>query len=189
MQKTNTLFRVSGLLLALTPLAFAQKAQPVPGNLLINGDFETTTGEAGWERLNNDGVSIQEEDGNRFLSISNPDATKNTDVRQVLLLEAPAEGKKWVLTGRVRVKRTAPGEANWHTVRVQTTWWDDKDKAVKSWPMTPAFLKPTNDWVEFKATLTVPPSATKLVIQPAIYQSVGAADFDDLVVLSADAAK
>ena len=182
-----------GLALTFAPFlcgaTWAQNGKPAPDSLVSDGDFEAPAGGKYdvWQGTNQPNVSLKTENGNTFLHLSNSDAARGVSIKQTIRFAPPAAGQRWVLSDRVRVTSATPGTQSFETVRLQTRWLDDAGKAISPWPFSPAYKRPTGGCVEFSSKVEVPATATRIVIEPAIYNSTGEADFDDLMLRPVDA--
>jgi serine/threonine protein kinase len=159
-------------------------AQP-PKNVVLNGSMDATNihgGVAGWfihERFG-DAAQVVEEDGNRFLRLTNDDPAKTVFADQ--RIEVDPSWRAVLVSARMRASDFTPGEAAAHDARVAFAFRDAEDNRVGNWPPVPS-LRQNSSWVERVVTVDVPPGATSIYIQLAMLYATGTVDFDDIRII------
>ncbi|MDR1282061.1 MAG: hypothetical protein LBK99_14765 [Opitutaceae bacterium] len=153
----------------------AAAATTAPNNtveLLVNGALDAPAGKDwpdGWRRDGKPEHSRLISDpsgGKNCFEFSAPNAGAQQDVA--------IDPRWWKLELRFRMKTedVAGGAADWQNARMALRFADAQWKTVTPWP--PNFgLTRTNDWAEHKVTITVPESAKRLVVSPAMLGASG----------------
>lgn len=124
-------------------------------------------------------VTIVDEDGNRYLQITNDDPTLAVSVTTKLKLEP--EWKTLVLKTKLAAQNLQVGRADWHNARLPLRFVNDQDEKVGTLP-PPFFLAADADWKTMEMKLTIPPGATYLKLQPGLYFATGLMKLDDIVI-------
>lgn len=179
-----------GLLAAffVSASAFAQPASkqstpktPVSDELIVNGELIVEKGRSmpdGWKARggNVDLVKvIPKTDGAKggVFEFS----TKNAGVQQVVVI-----GSSWrqlELRFRMKTENVVPGDAPWKNARMALRFIDDAWKPIAPWPKNVG-KSGTHDWTQHEVTIAVPPGATSLVIEPAMFGDHGTVWFSDI---------
>jgi endoglucanase len=170
------------LLTAVLGYTAASAAAAEQVNLLSNGDFEQgDTRPRDWPTP--EGVTWEQEDGNRFLRLAaNPD--KMLTVYRVL--DVKPEHKAFAVSFRVRANDLQRGKEMWHDGRVILDFKDESGKKLKPAPSHPNF-RGTFDWRSHSVEFLVPEGAVKLEVMPAMFNvKSGSLDLDDFVVTAID---
>ncbi|HEX2950672.1 MAG TPA: hypothetical protein VHV83_14085 [Armatimonadota bacterium] len=154
----------------------------VSDNILVNGNFEMTnpSGTAlGWSNVGVvPGIKLLTDGANHIFSIENADPAKCITCPQSIPLDP--SWRTVEVSGRAHVIKAEQGKESWQHTRLQITWYDDKGKMVNPYPQFPTWPAPSGGWSKFSYTLDIPPQVTRLVVEPAIFNTVGQAEFDDL---------
>lgn len=168
------------LLTSLAVLIFATvPAYPEDAkNIIVNGDFEAGI-ETGWKIVGDPRmVTVESEDGNKFARI-NP-----KDPAYCLILERFPVGEDWTglqVTARVRVTDLQKGSESHNTATLLYVFEDAAGQHVGEWNQL--MIAKDQDWTEMVGEVKeIPPGATSLVVQCAMMNAAGAADFDNIVV-------
>ena len=101
-------------------------------------------------------------------------------------LKLAPEWTKVTVSARLRLSNFQKGTEGWHGARVGLRFVDDKIQMVGQYP--PALDVPGNtDWIAKEVTIDIPPGATQLQIEPALWGSKGLLEVDDIVVKASTA--
>ena len=125
-------------------------------------------------------VKLITEDGNQFFRLHNDDPAKTVFVDQKINVDP--SWKAITVSVRMRATNFKAGKNSAHDARVALAFRDAKDARVGQWPPVPN-VKSDSPWTERVITADVPPGATSLYIQLAIFNATGTADFDDIKVV------
>ena len=160
------------LILAAVPV-FAADAP----NVVVNGDFEK--GIDGWKVVGDPRMaSVESEDSNHFVRI-NPKDPAFSNVEQRFPVGADWEGVE--VTARIRVTGLEKGPESHNTATLLYVFEDAAGQHVGEW--TQFMVAKDQDWTEVAGDVKpIPPGATTLVINCAMMNAAGAADYDDVVV-------
>lgn len=177
-QRLTLAWLLSALILAAPTLA------EEPASLLSNGDFETADGDAPKDWPTPDGVTWEEEDGNRFLRL-HADPDKMLTVYRAVMIKPEYEAFK--LTYKVRVNELQRGKENWHDGRIILDFKDADGKKLKPSPGHPSFKGSTDGWVDKQMEFVVPEGAQRLEVMPAIFRGKsGSYDIDQIKLVPVD---
>jgi len=163
-----------GVLLLAASSAFAEDAK----NIVKNGDFETGI-EADWKIVGDSRmVTVESEDGNKFVRI------QPKDPAYCLILQRFPVGEDWSglqVTARVRVRDLQKGPESHNTATLLYVFEDSAGQHVGEWNQL--MIAKDQDWTEMVGDVKeIPAGATTLVVQCAMMNAAGAADFDNVVV-------
>ena len=125
-------------------------------------------------------VQIVNEDGNHFMRLTNGDPAKTVFVDHKINIDPT--WKAVTVSARMRAINFKPGKLPSHDARVAFAFRDDQDKRVGSWPPVPS-VRSDSPWTERVVTADVPPGASSMYIQLAIFNATGTADFDDIHII------
>ncbi|HEX2950702.1 MAG TPA: hypothetical protein VHV83_14235, partial [Armatimonadota bacterium] len=163
---------------------FADLRVSTTENLLCNGDFtrvDASGHTVAWNYTGTpSGAAVMTDGAQAVLSLVNNDTATWVSLRQAVPLNRAAQVVE--VSGRVRVSKATPGKADWHTTRLALSWTDAKGSIVTPYPRSFEWRAPTNGWVNFSEILDIPDTVTQMVVEPAIFNSVGQVDFADLSV-------
>lgn len=164
---------LSSLILATAP-AFSEDAK----NIIVNGDFDAGI-ETGWKIVGDSRmVTVESEDGNKFARINPKDAA------YCLILQRFPVGEDWTglqVAARVRVTDLQKGPESHNTATFLYVFEDAAGQHVGEWNQL--MVAKDQDWTEMVGEVKeIPPGATNLVVQCAMMNASGAADFDNIVV-------
>jgi len=177
----NILFNLRKLSLALALLACGSglRAQTSAAESIVsNGSLEDPSG--GWP--NGNGVSIQEEGGNHFLRLEQPEPLKQVQAYRKIALSAGASSLE--VSFRVRYQDIKPGAQNWHTGRLVLHFRDANGALLQPDPKPISFVGCSHDWEDRALTLKVPEGAVALEFMPALFQTQsGTLDLDDVKIV------
>jgi len=162
------------VLILVTTSAFSEDTK----NIIVNGDFDAGI-ETGWKIVGDSRmVTVESEDGNKFARI-NP-----KDPAFCLILQRFPVGEDWTglqVTARVRVTDLQKGPESHNTATLLYVFEDAAGQHVGEWNQL--MVAKDQDWTEMVGEVKeIPPGATSLVVQCAMMNAAGAADFDDIVV-------
>ncbi|MDH7569454.1 MAG: hypothetical protein QHJ73_07705, partial [Armatimonadota bacterium] len=160
--------------LMLSP-ASAGPAVP-PGNLVVNGDFQTDADGDGWPDgwPKQAGVSVVREGGNVWIQID-----RYASIGQRI----PIDPSWWKLrvSMRMRVTGVTLGDEGWKDARLAMNFVDERGQHVDPWP--PVFhAEGTTGWLEYSGEFTIPEGARMLYLDPSMFGASGRAEFDDVSV-------
>jgi beta-galactosidase len=168
------------LLLLFLSVVIPNVVNAKESNLLLNGDFEMSPDlpgmVPGWKASKNAILCL--EDGNSFINIKNDSTNSSSAISQKF--EVNPNWKELSLTARVRVKNITQGKLSWHTARLATTLLDKEHKAV--YPGVLAWKTPTDGWIDCQIKTEIPEGTTEISFSPAIFNSVGEMDVDDICI-------
>jgi hypothetical protein len=164
---------LSALLLAASP-AFSDDAK----NIVVNGDFEAGI-ETGWKIVGDSRmVTVESEDSNKFARI------QPKDPAYCLILQRFPVGENWTglqVAARVRVTDLVKGPESHNTATLLYVFEDAAGQHLGEWNQL--MIAKDQDWTEMAGDVKeIPPGATSLVVQCAMMNAAGAADFDNIVV-------
>lgn len=147
-------------------------------NLVVNGDFETPLG-ADWKVMGDPRmITIEKEDGNQFLSLHPADPAYASVVQRFPV------GQDWTgirVVGRVRVANLQKGPEGHNTATLVYSFEDAGGQHVGEWSQN--MIMKDQDWTEVSGEVPeIPAGAVTLVVQCAMMNAAGTADFDDIVV-------
>lgn len=172
-------------LLALTIVCPTLHSAAPGDSLMNNGDFESGALGAANSWTSGKGVSIEEEDGNRFLRLQ---ATEpGVQIQSYRKIKIPGGTPKVKVSFRVRHEGITPGAENWHTGRVIMHFKDATGAVTKPDPKPFAFKGDSKGWDEKSIELDVPEGSVEFEFMPALFQvQLGTLDIDDVVIVPAD---
>ncbi len=169
-------FVALALLMAAT---WAGEVLPVNGNFeAVGPDGQAVSWRGGWGK----GISLVQEDGNRFVRFQGPVAARNLSITQDVLLD-PA----WTrvrIAARVRASELQLGTEGWQDFRVNLRFLDAAGTMVGGYAAVPS-LRAAGPWVVSQVERDVPAGAVKLSVEPGLFHCGGVADLDDVRVESA----
>jgi hypothetical protein len=162
-------------------------ANPAPEALPLrtgvpNGDFEgvdATRQPLTWKLTDPRRMSIVEENGNRFLRISNENPPVSLALPTWFQLDPAWNGLK--VSVRMRANNLGPGKQPWENARLSLELQDAAGERAGPYLTVPE-LKQDSDWVVKSTTLLIPDTAEFIRIQPALLMATGTVDFDDITV-------
>jgi beta-galactosidase len=150
-------------------------------NLLPQGSFENPGANTGWAEgfniPNNQEFQVVSKDGKHWLRIENRDPGRQLDYVHAFV---KVDNRIASLTVSVRMKATnlKVGPEGWHDARVALMF----EGGAFGYPPVVPELKADSDWVRQTVELKVPPGATRLNIQPALFHATGVFEIADLTV-------
>ncbi|HEX8524332.1 MAG TPA: serine/threonine-protein kinase [Tepidisphaeraceae bacterium] len=168
---------------APAPSAVAETADTQ--NVVKNGNMEQSSPQGlsvGWfiHDKYKDVISVEEEDGNRFIRLTSNDATKTYFADQQIPVDP--DWKVVNVSARMRATGFHSGKQPFQDARLAFAFRDAKGVRVGNWPPVPALKEDTN-WVEKVVTVDVPPGAKTMYLQLAVFNATGTVDFDDVKVI------
>ncbi len=159
-------------------LTAAGAASPAT-NLARNGSFDS--GIEGWGHgaARGQGVSITSAESNAWLVLDGP-----ASVSQRLPIDPD-----WLalrVTARMRTTGVVVGQEGWQDARLAMDFKDASGKHLSPWPNV-FHATGTTAWAKHERTYKIPPGATCLDLNPAMFGSAGKVEFDDIAVTVAHA--
>lgn len=182
---------LTGVTLALAPLAAQPAPASAPTQLLPNGDMEAATSEANWpdhwSRPTAGSCSWDQDEGKRYLRMN------VTEPGQVVLtyrsIALPPEVKAVQVSLRARVIGLKCGAQSWFDARIMADFKTKDGQKLKG-AKAIVFRKDTEGWVERSVRYAVPEGASVLEIMPTLFQAYsGTFDIDEIIITPIDPAE
>ncbi|MEM6551388.1 MAG: right-handed parallel beta-helix repeat-containing protein [Planctomycetota bacterium] len=156
-------------------------------NMVVNGGFETLLANgqvAGWERADRHYAQVLEEDGNKFLRITNTEASNQPFVKQSFMIpeayQSEGNSRVWVSI-RMRGSDIRIGEKGFQNPRLQMSHADkDGNHLGSGW--SPKLLADSKDWTLIEGWNQIRPGARTITIAAGFNGSTGVVDFDSISV-------
>jgi hypothetical protein len=130
-------------------------------------------------------VSIETEDGNKFLRFHNPPESKlDGNLRTFIVLKLPTpppSGMTLSLRWRIKDFVLNEGAPDWAAAQCNPMFLLQDGTTTKSVNIFRG--KADTDWVEKEKSISIPDGATHLILQPGIKGVRGTFDIDDLKVI------
>jgi beta-galactosidase len=150
-------------------------------NLLPQGNFEQPELRAEWaEGFNipdNQECRIVAEEGRHWLRMENRDPNQALDSLHAYVDVAP-NMVSLTVSARLKATHLETGKEGWHTARIALRF----EGGAFGYPPEVPELRSDSDWVTKTVELSVPPGATRLNIQPAMFYCTGVFEIADLTV-------
>jgi len=150
-------------------------------NLLPQGDFKNPGANTEWaEGFNipqNQEFQVVSENGKSWLRIENHDAGRQLDYVHAYVRVTP-EMKSLDISARLKATNLKVGKEGWHDARIAMSF----EGSSPGYPPQVPELAADSDWVTKSVVLKVPPGATRLNIQPAMFHCTGVFEIADLTV-------
>jgi hypothetical protein len=172
-----------------TPPAPAAVPTVAGPDAIINGTLEKQDVKGnvlGWfihDRFKSQ-VQVLEDDGNHFIRLTNKDASKTVFVDQKVNVDP--HWKTVTISARIRTSDFKAGKSASQDARVALAFHDQNGTRVGNWPPVPS-VKTNSPWTDRVVTADVPEGAKSLIIQLAIFNATGTADFDNIRVVPQEA--
>src|SRR5579872_6829141 len=159
----------------------AAAAQTGAVNLLPQGSFENPNANTGWAEgfniPNNREFRVISENGKHWLRIENTDPNRQLDYVHAYVKVNP-RFDSLTLSVRMKVTHLKVGPEGWHDARVALMF----EGGAYGYPPEVPELRADSDWVTKTVELKVPPGATRLNIQPALFRATGVFEIADLTI-------
>jgi beta-galactosidase len=168
---------------AVPPVGKTEKSEKLsPTNQIKNGGFEMAVNAAAripfWKAGETCTIS-RFADGTAYLSLQNTSHESSSVCNQTIMIKP--EWKQLKVSVRARVKALVPGtKERWHDCKVALAFDDAKKKRSYAHPFI--WRKPAPQWQQYTKTIDIPKGAVKAYFSLAIFNAIGSADFDNLVV-------
>jgi len=134
-----------------------------------------------------------DESGNRYLRLTNDDASRVVMADQKIALDPAWKSIK--ISARLRAHNLKAGSLTYQDARVSGAFQNAAGTKISNWLNGPSLRTDTANWVQRTVTLDIPAGASVLYLELALLNTTGQADFDDVSVVpqvsssgSADAA-
>ena len=137
----------------------------------------------GWEIAAADKARILtlDEEGNRFLILTNRDATKAVSLTARLKIKP--EWKSLHIKVRLAAESLHVGKEWWHNARIALRFEDQN--GVKMGELPPAIsLSKSAPWQVLETDITIPANAAYLKVQPGLFFATGTFKVDDILITS-----
>jgi beta-galactosidase len=172
---------VSRLVLPLLCLAAAGTRASAQVNLLPQGDFKNPGVNTSWaEGFNipqNDEFRVVTENGHSWLRIENHDAGRQLDYVHAFVKVTP-KIDSLTISARLKATNLKVGTEGWHVPALALLF----EGGSFGYPPAVPRLTADSDWVTQTVELKVPPGATRLNLQPAMFRCTGVFEIADITV-------
>lgn len=177
-QKMKTI--VSTFIISIASL-FTASALQAEEAVFFQADFEQQSlaveWPEGWSRV--DGVTWEEEDGNRFVRLQSEDPTKMLMFYREIAL--PFGTRRLELSWRQRVTDLLRGDEAWYDARIMMEVLDAGRKKISAKLPAPKTGRDTDGWVEKSIEFDVPEGSDILKFMPTLFRVHGGKfDLDDI---------
>jgi hypothetical protein len=156
-------------------------APPLPAGF-PQGTFEKVDDQGqplGWDFKPGPAINIVEEDGNRFLRLSNSNPHLVISFDQFWSLDPAA--KQLRVRVRLRGSNLKIGKEIWENARLGYVFTDVHGERAGDWPPT-ADLREDSDWKDLDFTMPIPPGARLFKLTPILHNTTGTLDVDDIQI-------
>lgn len=157
-------------------------AAPLLSEEFPEGSFEETAADGqplGWPVKGRQHIAVCEVNGQHFLRLTNSALDQSVEMPTIWKL-AP-NVRRVRIQALMRGIGIQPGPQPWETARLGVVFADVRGARLGDWPPV-LELKADTNWKVFSETLTVPPGTVFLRLNPALLNTRGTFDIDEIQI-------